>query len=284
MRIKKYKNNEYVLAGENIWVRNPFLSADPLDINELSSNDLQLFLENEHQNSKVYGLQSDDTDDLHLSNLIICSDGFNWKGKQKELGKISNKLAKIIGVNSSLSKWEMVGDKAEIKRTMSFYLVNNPYSECLGYLPRKHRYYPNLISSTRTNPKFLEQYSNQPLFYRPTKDLIYSSLNDDNYIKIDDYRNPICAAISFAIKKGLKKLVLFCCDESFSESRPGAILLNNGLYQYPQQILCQKIIDKQIYWLKKAGIQVVDCSSGIDYENAEYIDSEKILDFFENDE
>lgn len=282
MRIKKFKNNEYIFA-ENIWVRNPYSSAEKIDINNLTKNDLKIFLDNEHINSQIYGLQ-DDLNEINLTNVIICSDGFGWKQKQKTLGGIPNKICKIIGVNGSLAKWEMVGEKAEIKRTMTFYLANNPYSECLAYLPKKHKYYPNLIASTKTNPKFLKEYKNQPLFYKSTNDLIYSSFTEENYLKIDDYRNPICAAISFAVKKGLKKLALFCCDEAFSEEKPGSEKMKNGLYQYPQQIMCQKIIDKQLFWLKKAGVEVKDCSSGIEYENAEYIDSENLMSFFDNNE
>ena len=76
--------------------------------------------------------------------------------------------------------------------------------------------------------------------------------------------------------------MLFCCDEAFKDNRPGSIQMKNGLYQYPQQIMCQKIIDKQLFWLKKAGIKVADCSNGIEYENAEYIDKRNILSFFES--
>lgn len=284
MRIKKFKNNEYVLAENEVWVRNPCSVAEPVDINDLNKNELRLFIDNEYKNARIYGIQYDDMDDTVLNNVIICSDGYRWREKQKNLGLIPNRTAKIIGVNGSLAKWEMVGDKAELKRVMSFYLVNNPYQECTGYLPRKHSYYPNLIASTKTNPKFLQDYKSEPIFYKPTNDLLYSSiLSGDNYLKLDDYRNPICAAISFAVKKKVKKLALFCCDEAFAENKPGSILMKNGLYQYPQQIMCQKIIDKQLYWLKKEGIKIVDCSSGIDYENAEYIDSEKLMSFFEDD-
>jgi hypothetical protein len=281
MRIKKFKNNDYVLAGDGVWVRNPYSPAEKIDINNLTKNDIKIFLENEHENSQVYGLQLDNLNEAGLSNVIICSDGFGWKDRQKVLGKIPNKLCKIIGVNGSLAKWEMVGEKAEVKRVMSFYLVNNPFSECLIYLPKKHRYYPNLIASTKTYPNFLKQYQNQPLFYKSTNNLIYSSFSEGGNLSLDDYRNPICASISFAIKRGLKKLVLFCCDEAFKENKPGSVKMKNGLYQYPQQIMCQKIIDKQLFWLKKAGVEIKDCSSGIEYENAGYIDSENLLSFFE---
>lgn len=281
MRIKKYKKNEYVLA-EDIWVRNPSTEVEPIDLNKLNNSDVNLILNNEIENLKISSMQLDDLYQLNLDNLIIFSDGYMWKEKQKILGEIPNQIAKTIGVNGSLAKWEMVGEKAEKKRTMTFYLVNNPYPECLNYLPKNHNYYPNLIASTKTNSKFLKEYKSEPFLYKSTNDNNYSGLGKkEGYLTLDDYRNPICAALSFAHKKKSKKIVLFCCDEAFKDKRPGSIKMKNGLYQYPQQIKCQKIIDKQIFWLKQSGIEIFDCSSGIDYENAEYIDADSILKFFE---
>lgn len=279
MRIKKNKKNEYILA-ENVWVRNLCLNLEPFDINHLGKDELKLFLNNETENKKVSSLQIEDIDQVNMENVIICSDGFGWLERQKILGSIPNSLVKTICVNGSLKKWLMVGEKAEIKRTITFYLVNNPYKECIGYLPKQHRYYPNLIASTKTYPGFFKEYKNEPYFYQSPKNELYSGVRGD-YIKIDDYRNPICASISLAWKRGVKKLALFCCDDSFEDERPGSIKMENGLYQYPQQIMSQKIIDKQLYWLSQAGVQIADCSSGIKYENAEYINIENLVSFFE---
>lgn len=283
MRVKKFKNNEYIFR-DGIWVRNLCKEVAPIDINSLGKDETELFLGNELINMRRSGLQLDDLNPVGLENLVIFSDGYGWKERQFVLGDLPNTTVKTIGVNGSLAKWEMVGDKAEIKRTMTFYLVNNPYPECMGYLPRKHRYYPNLISSTKTNPKFLGEYRSEPFFYKSTQNLDYSGISSDNCMSLDDYRNPVCAAISFAWRKGVKKLVLLCCDESFEDERPGAIKMKNGLYQYPPQILCQKVIDAQLYWLRKAGVKIFDCSSGIEYENAEYIAIEGIKGFFEKED
>jgi hypothetical protein len=283
-RIKKFKNNEYILQ-EGVWVRNLCREASPVDINSLGRKDMNLFLANESANMKVSSLQLDDLNPVDVRNLVILSDGYGWKEKQLVLGDLPNTMVKTIGVNGSLAKWEMVGDKAEIQRTMTFYLVNNPYPECTGYLPRRHRYYPNLIASTKTNPKFLNEYKSQPFLYKSTQDLNYSGIGpDQNCMSLDDYRNPVCAAISFAWRKGVKKMVLLCCDEAFQDERPGAVKMKNGLYQYPQQIMCQKIIDGQLHWLRRAGVRVADCSSGIEYANAAYIEIEGIKGFFEKEE
>ena len=98
---------------------------------------------------------------------------------------------------------------------------------------------------------------------------------------LDDYRNPVCAAISYCVKRGVKKLALFCCDESFEDERPSAQRMGNGLHQYPQQVKSQKIIDKQLYWLRSRGVEIVDCSSGVEYENAAYIEAEDLPNFFD---
>lgn len=280
MRIKKFKNNEYIFS-DGIWIRNMCKDSVPLDINQLGKNDLQLFLHNECENIRVPSLHMDEYNPFVIENAIICSDGYKWKEKQKILGELSNNLVKVIGVNGSLAKWEMVGEKAEIKRTMTFYLVNNPYPECMRYLPKRHKYYPHLVASTKTNPNFIKEYRSDPFFYKSSQDLNYSGIGPDNCIRLDDYRNPICAAVSFAWSKGARKIALLCCDESFEDERPGAIKMKNGLYQYPQQIIAQNVIDSQFYWLKEAGVKIIDCSSGIEYKNAEYISIEGLGEFFE---
>lgn len=278
MRIKKQNKNKYILTKENIWVRDLCdNTSKQIDINNLYHKETNLWLNNEFENLKRPIL---DLPEITFENLIICSDGYDWKEKQKILGKISNHDAKIIGTNGSLAKWDMVGDQAETKRGMLFYLVNNPYSDCLSYLPKKHNYYPNIIASLRTNPDFIKKYRNEFHFYKPTSDQNYSGHPNLVNLVLDDYRNPICAALSLSWKLGVKKILLFCCDEAFIDKREGAEQMENGLYQYPQQIMSQNIIDKQLYWLKQNDVEIFDHSSGIKYENAAYIDVDDIFRLF----
>jgi hypothetical protein len=279
MRIKKFRNNEYVLA-EGVWVRNPFKTTKPLDLNSLHKKESLDLLGNEIENMKTSSVQMDSLNKIEVDNLVICSDGYGWKDRQYVLSKLSSKIVKVIGVNGSLSKWEMAGEEAKAKRTMTFYLANNPYRDCMAYLPRTHKYYPNLVASSKTFPNFLRSYRSEPYLYKATNDLDYSGAKSDISLFLDDYRNPICAALSLGVFLGAKKIMLLCCDESFEDERPNAVRMKNGLYQYPQQIMCQKIIDKQFYWLKKNGVKIADCSSGIEYENAEYIDLEGVESFF----
>ena len=283
MRIKRLKNNEYI-KEEGVWVRNPYCAGKPFDVNSLARQELDLFLRNEMGNARLSHLQMDEFDEASMEKVVIVSDGYGWDQTQFVLGEISNKLARVVGVNGSLAKWAMVGDSAKVRRTMAFYVANNPYPECMGYLPRKHRYYPNIVASTRTCPEFLSAYKNQPYLYRPTGDIDYSGFGGcEINMVLDDYRNPVCAAISLAAKRGVKKLALLCCDESFEEERPGSEKMDNGLFQYPQQIKCQKIIDKQIFWLRKQGVEICDCSSGIKLNNAKYINPGGLMEFFEKD-
>ncbi len=283
MRVKRLKNNEYI-KEEGIWVRNPYCPGKPFDVNSLAKGDSDVFLKNEMENTRRPHLQMDEFRELAADKVVIVSDGYNWARNQFYLGGLPNKAIRVIGVNGSLSRWEMVGDSAKIKRTMSFYVANNPYPECMGYLPRSHRYYPNIVASARTYPGFLAAYKNQPYLYRPTNDFDYAGFGGSEISMIlDDYRNPICAALSLTVRMGAKKIVLLCCDESFEEDRPGSVKMENGLFQYPQQIKCQKVIDKQIFWLRKNGVEVRDCSSGVKLNNAEYINPEGLVDFFEKD-
>jgi hypothetical protein len=277
MRVKKADKNKYILSKDKVWVRDLCSKTQGDDMNNLCYSENKLWIENEFSNVKRTKLELPET---KYENLIVCSDGLHWKEKQKIIGLLPNSLVKIIGTNGSLAKWDMVGDKAEIKRVMTYYVANNPYPECMGYLPKKHNYYPNIVSSTRTYPGFLEKYGRQIYFYKPSNDRNYSGHPNLVNLTLDDYRNPICAAISLSWKLGVKKLLLFCCDESFVDHRDGAVRMDNGFYQYPQQIMSQNIVDKQLYWLKQNGVEIFDHSSGIKYENAEYIHEDDILSFF----
>jgi hypothetical protein len=278
MRIKKFRNNEYVLA-DSVWVRNPSAKSKAVDINSMSRDEVSLFVRNEQENSKCSYMQMEEATGSPVADVVVASDGFGWRDRQMILGGLPNSAVNVFGVNGSLARWSMVGENAPVRRTMAFYVANNPYSECMSFLPKAHRYYPNIVASTRTNPEFLAAYRSQPYMYRPTPDLDYAGSWGVGAV-LDDYRNPVCAAISLAVWRGATRILLLCCDESFEDERPGAVRMKNGLWQYPQQITCQRVIDRQLFWLRRMGIRVGDCSSGIEYENAEYIRTEDIMGFF----
>jgi len=280
MRIKKKNRNEYALASD-VWVRNLCKEKVPyLDLNKLSSdNDYKTYLTNEFKNktSQRRTLSIEDPTVAH-KNVAIVSDGFDFANKQELLVDLPYKKASIFAVNGALAKWELVGN-VEKKRAISFYVLNNPY-HCSHLLPKKHNYFPNCIASTRSNFEFIESYKGEVSFYLPVPDGTYNSSMKDTRPAIDDYRNPICAAMNLAYHFGVKKILLFCCDDSFAEERPGAEELKNGLWQYPQQQISHNIIDANAYWLKQEGIEIYDHSSGANYENITYIKEETIKTFY----
>jgi len=276
MRIKKIYKNEYILSKEKVWVRNLCKNNKSIDINQLYKKENDICIQNEFQNLRLPKL---DLPKLSFETIIICSDGLFWNEKQEILKNVPNE-SKIIGTNGSLKKWKMVGSEAKIKKSMYLYLVNNPYKECMSFLPKNHRYYPNIVCSIRTCPEFLKNYKNKFYFYKPSENLDYSTFPNMINLVLDDYRNPICAAISLSYKFNVKNIILFCCDESFIDYREGSVKMDNGYYQYPQQIMSQNIIDKQLYWLRQEDINIFDHSSGIKYENAEYINEEQLISFF----
>ena len=283
MFIKKHKSkNQYILT-QSVFVRD-FTNDNciPLDINQLSSNtDESLYIDNEFENfTQRYA--NIDNENLHHSKVVIVSDGHNFKSKQDVLAKLPKDVA-IIGVNGSLKYWKLLGN-SDLKRAINYYVVNNPYKECTEFLPTQHRYYPKCIASSRTNPGFLKKYLGNKYIYTPVENEKYSGIERFTNYKIDDYRNPVCAAISLAYRFAASKILMFCCDSSFADERPGAEKLDNGLWCYPQQQLSKSIIDSMFYWLNCKKIEIGDCSAGGKYNNAKYIESEDDVVRYFNDE
>ena len=149
------------------------------------------------------------------------------------------------------------------------------------------KYYPTCIASSRTCHDFLARYEGNAYLYEPTPQEGFGHKKSALYY-IDDYRNPVCAAIGMTYKLGVSKLMLFCCDDSFEEERDAAMQLDNNLWIYPQHLKSHKIIDSNLYWLtnqKNHEVDVCDFSSGSKYVNAQYINSEEqIINFFNDDD
>ena len=280
MRFKKYKNNEYLLTEDGIWVRDICqTNSTCVDLNSLSNDsDHRLFLANELGNRKQ-GFGHFETDNSHNPNVVIVSDGFRFSERQGMLASLSRKDVAIIGVNRSLANWQLLGENP-LKRAMNWYLVNNPYAECRKFLPTTHRYFPKCIASNRTSLEFTKRYEGNTYLYAPVPSKHYSGPTPDSMPFVDDYRNPICAAIGVAWSMGAKKLMLFCCDDTFEDERPGAMQLENGFWSYPQQQTSRRVIDGLSYWLKREGVEIADCSHGTKLENAVYISEEEDMKEF----
>jgi len=285
MRIKKTLNNEYLLTPSKVWVRNfakPKVSFVDINRHLYSNTDYQLYMENESFSHQEKYLRIDN-EDVTLEKIAIISDGYGFEEKQKILAKIDKTVA-IIAVNGGLAKWNLTSKTTptDQRRRINFYLTNNPYRESLSDLP-KERFFPRCIASSRTYPDFLSKYKGDIFTYIPTNTQNYAGNRIQPSYKIDDYRNPVCASIGLAYRFGVRKLLLFCCDASFDDYRPASIKLDNGLYAYEQQLMSQHIIDGNLHWLKQEGVEIADHSSGTNYNNAVYINEDRIVSFFEEE-
>lgn len=283
MRIKKHANkNEYLLTEDGIWIRNfckKYTKA--IDVNNLSNEtDHKIFLHNEFLNVKQrYAVIEQEHYDF--SHLVIVSDGYDFEKKQELLLTLEGKIV-VMAVNGALKKWKLADKNMEKRRGISCFVINHPNISCMSYLP-KNNYYPPCIASTRTNPEFLQSYKNVKYVYRSTPNPFYSGPRLEGHFYIDDYRNPICAGIHLAQKFGVKKLLLFCCDDSFKDERPSAVQLENKLWTYPQQVKGQRVIDGMLYWLNKTEVSIGYHSNGIKFNNATYISENKLVEFFKEE-
>lgn len=291
MRIKKHRNkNEYLLTEDGVWVRNFTRKHVPsIDINTLADQQAyQLWLANEFINTK----RAQDHNYLDVSNfdypdVLIASDGYDFANKQELIAQMpSDRKVVVLAANGALANWKLTHPDREAheRRGISCYIVNNPYPECMKFFPQRS-YFPTCIAADRTYPKFIDKYRGGIFFYANSPTEFYSS---QQRIKprftVDDYRNPICAAIHLAYLLRARKILIFCCDDSFKDKRPAAVQLENGLWTYPQQIITQRIIDAQLYWLAKEGIVIGSHSSGIKFNNATYITDDQVPNFFKEEQ
>ena len=275
MKIKKFLTNEYIHAG-GVWVRNfSNDSKTPLTESHLyDHDDYGMIIKNEQVNS-VRPKVADEQ--IAFNKIVIVSDGYNFHKRHELIARMPEDVC-VLAVNGALKDWKLVG-----KKSINAYVVNNPYPECINFMPKPNGYYPICVSSVRTNSDFTKSYKNDVYVYCPTPDVTFGMEYTEKYF-IDDYRNPVCAAIGLAYQFGVEKLMLMCCDESFENKRDYSVQIENGLWTYPQHIRSKHIIDANLYWLtnqKNKEVKVVDYSDAGDYVNASYINNERdALNFF----
>lgn len=274
--IKRDKNNnEFYLTESGLWVRNFTNSfARPIEINNLvQENEISILIENELKNSKKM-YQKIETEFFSHEKILICSSGYQFSGKIKILEQLPGDVA-LIGANNVLNEWS-------INRKLDYYVVNNPFAECLEFFPPTLKVFPRCIASSRTNSEFLQKYYPSLVYiYTPVPDRNYATWDKkENPFLLDDYRNPICAALNLSFRFKAKKIALFTCDEVFEEKRAGSEKVNERLWTYPAQKVAHSLIDGCLYWLSKAGIQIGCFGEGLLYENARYIDEKDLLEFF----
>lgn len=272
--IKNHRNkNEYYYAGDGLWVRNfTKKSVIPVDINDLiPQSDMMIMLTNENNNYNKM-LQHIDTESLQHKKIVIVSNGYKFQERHKLLESLPGDVT-IIGVGETLGLWASTSK-------MQYYVVNNPYEDCLHMLPKQQRVFPRCIASMRTNTGFIERFNGIVYTYSPVNALSYSGQKAEADYFIDDYRNPICAAVGLAYRFGVQKLLLLCCDDVYKEHRPATEKLDNGLWMYPQQKIAHNLIDGSLYWLKNSNVKMGYCSEGPEYKNATYIGEGDMVSFF----
>ena len=257
----------------------------PLSLNYMfSKDDYQEVFSNIAKNI-TYSKISDEA--ISFDKIVIVSDGFNFKEIHHIIRDFPEDVA-VLAVNGALRYWELMSADTSNNKSINGYVVNNPYTECLRYLPKSHmQYYPTCLSSSKTNYEFLNKYQGDVYVYEPSpEDNFGTGKKRKSAYYIDDYRNPVCAAIGLAYQFGVNKLMLLCCDDSFKNERDYAVQLENGLWSYPQHIRCQEITDANLYWLthqEDVEVNVADYSSGPKCLNALYIkEKEEARRFFED--
>lgn len=275
-RIKKHSTgNQYLLSRHNLWVRDFTSPVAPLDVNTLSTGfDYAMFLENEVRNDR-HNLGNFDPKSVAFKGAVIVSDGYEFTEKHKILEGLPANIA-VIAVNRTLVKWK-------VPRNIDFFVVNNPYPECMNQMPT-HRYYPRCLVSSRAYPEFVDTYIDRGGYietYSPAPEPGYAS-PVRSICTLDDYRSPICAAVNLAYKIGVTRLAFFCCDDSFDGERPAAVRLENDLWTYPQHIMSHDTVMSMAHWYKKTkGVKVATHSSGPICEYVPYISLEEVQAFFE---
>jgi hypothetical protein len=277
MLVKKHPSgNEYIQA-EKTWVRNftkKQIASIQLD-HMFSKSDYSLILKNEQLNKNKPKISDEK---ITFKKIVIVSDGFDFESRHKLISKFPEDVC-VLAINKALNKWKLYYSTTppEQRRTINAYVTNNPYKEALSFLPTKEsKYYPTCISSIRTNHEFVRKYLGDVYVYLPTFENSFGFNSSENYY-IDDYRNPVCAAIGLAYQFGVEKLMLLCCDDSFKEKRESAIKLKNELWTYAPLIKSHGIIDANFHWLKKQEdkeVIISDYSDGPEYKNAVYINND----------
>ena len=279
MVIKKHKNKNNYYLHNNLFIRD--LTKDlstPIDINNFyTDKDYSILLDNENNNLyKRYPYWENSF--INYDKAIIVSDGLDFNIMHHKLSVIQKNVC-IFAVNGALKKWQLVGKNCpdDKKRSIEFYVANNPYEECCWFLPKEHSYYPRMIASTRTNSIFMNRYLGLKYLYVPANIGTYSGSSYIGINRIDDYRNPICACLSICYFSNIKQITILFCDDSFKTKKPGSIQLENDLFCYPQQITSSELVDGMCYWLSKVGIKIFYNSSGPKMKYAEYINLEDVI-------
>jgi hypothetical protein len=237
--LKEGINRNVYLKKDSFWIRNPNgIGSIPQDINNMYSEiEIRKNIENEIYNSKL-NIPNIETETFEWENVIIVSNGYGFKNDHADLldGFPNSRKSIVISVNNTPRFWES-------KRLPNYYITNN-LNDFSNF-----KFLPILIAGKRSDPVSIVKYKNMKYFYSHTPSNNFKSPSDTNsLLYIDDYRNPICAAISCCNHYKVKNLILAFCSEGYENKKDGMEYISDNVYMYPQQKLANSIINGMLFW------------------------------------
>lgn len=243
LTFKKHKNsNEYMRSG-NYWIRNFYGEClKPKDVNNFYYNvDIKSIINNEMKNSNMRHPYLESELFRKYKKTIIFSDGFGFDENHKLFERISPDTL-CISVNQAARFWNAAAFP-------DFLLINNPDEICLTGMPTSR--FPVLIASRKTCNKFLQNYKNLIYIYDSVSDDYYESqVSKSSEFHLDDYRNPICAAISLASKFVRGDIYLAFCSTAYKEKKDGMSKIEDGVFQYEPQTVADQLVDGNLFWYR----------------------------------
>jgi hypothetical protein len=238
--IKRHKNRNEYFKVDNYWVRN--FGKEHVEIRDLNNfyedTEYKQLISNEVNNAKL-DFANISSENFTFENIVVVSDGFNFDEHQETIVELPTGTC-IITVNQALRLWKS-------SAYPEYYLICNTSDSAMSVLPNK--IFPKLFASRRTYGNFVKRYKNIGYFYDPVPDFTYQSpFSKESALLIDDYRNPICAALGIAFNLRVSRIFLAYCSHAYKEHRDGTQKIGEGIFQYPQQKLADKIVDANIFW------------------------------------
>lgn len=271
--VKKHKNRNEYFKVEDYWVRNfAKEDVDKRDLNKLYDDaEYKEIVLNEVRNNKLNhpNLASEN---LAYDSMLIVSDGYNFDEHKDSILEVSDSTC-VISVNQALRLWKSAVFP-------QYYLACNTTQSAMSLLPTK--IFPKLIASKRTYHDFVKKYKNVVYYYDPVPDFTYQSpFTKDSLLLVDDYRNPICAAIGVAYHLRVSKIFLAYCSHAFKEHRDGTVKVAENTYQYPQQQLADQLVDASLFWysIDMPNVEIYHTGIKKSFIYAKYLEKD---DFTEN--
>lgn len=269
MQFKIKDKAKYILSKNGYWVRNFFSDIGDYkfdyynhDIKELTNNEIMI---------KSLNIPSIDKEIIRTEKIAIISSGTDIENCRNIIKKLINKKYFLLGVNDILNKGIFP----------NYYINCDTTNYCIRHIPKKARILPQLIVSSKSCAEFVKLYKSKGsvYYYIPTMNSKYNLKNKSSYT-IDDYRDPICAAINFA-SRWSTDIVLISPQNFFKEMKDGMEKIDDNKYIYPQQKISHYFADSLCYWAKEEGgcdISVV--STGMKYENANNLSIEQAEELY----